>query len=67
MSDQQEYSVITGEDQNHKSRVWWIILIVFLVFIFCCCAAVLLFYFVIGDILWQVFNDISNQLGSYYY
>lgn len=67
MSDQEEITVITDGDQNNRSRVWWIILIVFLVIIFCCCAAVLLFYFVIGDIILQIFNDISNQLGLYYY
>lgn len=67
MSDQEEFAVISEEGQTNKSRVWWIVLIVFLVIFFCCCAVVLLFYFVIGDIVWQIFNDISNQMGFYYY
>jgi hypothetical protein len=38
-----------------------------LVILFCCCASVLLVYFVIGDIVLQIFNDISYQLGLNYY
>jgi len=34
---------------------------------FCCCATVLLVYFVIGDIVLQIFNDITYQLGVNYY
>jgi ABC-type Fe3+ transport system permease subunit len=67
MSDQENYTDITGEEENNKSRVWWIVLIVVLVIFFCCCASILLVYFVIGDIVLQIFNDITNQLGFNYY
>ena len=67
MSDQENYTVITAEDENKNSRVWWIVLVIVLVILFCCCASVLLVYFVIGDIVLQIFNDISYQLGVNYY
>jgi len=67
MTDQEDYTVITPEDETNKSNVWWIVLIVILVIVFCCCAAILIFYFLIGDIILQIFNDISYQLGLSYY
>ena len=67
MSDQEDITVITTEGENSKSRVWWIVLVIVLVIFFCCCASVLLVYFVIGDIVLQILNDISYQLGVNYY
>lgn len=67
MTEQDGVTVITGEEVENKSRVWWIVLIVILVILFCCCASVLLVYFVIGDIVLQIFNEISSQLGFNYY
>lgn len=67
MTDQEDYTVITPGEEKKRSNVWWIVLIVAIVIFACCCAVFLLFYFVIGDIILQIFNDISYQLGLNYY
>jgi flagellar basal body-associated protein FliL len=64
MSDQGDYTVITSKEESGRSNIWWIILVVILVILFCCCAGILIFYFWIGDIVLQIFNDISHQLGT---
>lgn len=60
----EDYTVITGEEESKGTNIWWIILIVVLVVLFCCCAGVLILTFLLGDAVWQVFNDIVNQLGT---
>ena len=67
MSDLVDSADTENKQGNNQSRVWLIVLIVLLVILFCCCAAILLFYFVIGDIILKVINDISYQLGMFYY
>jgi len=67
MSDLVDSSDTANKQGNNQSRVWLIVLVVLLVILFCCCAAVLLFYFVIGDVILRVINDISNQMGMFYY
>jgi flagellar basal body-associated protein FliL len=67
MTDQEGYTVITSEDESKRFNIWWIILIVVLVIIFCCCAGVLIFYYWLGDLILQIFNNISYQFGTSYY
>jgi hypothetical protein len=64
MADQGDYTVITSEDEPTRSNIWWIILVVVLVIFICCCAGILIFYYWIGDIILQIFSDISYQLGT---
>lgn len=67
MTDSDNYIEASPEKESNKSRVWWIVLIVLLLLFICCCAAVLIFYYWLGDIILQIFNDISYQLGMNYY
>jgi hypothetical protein len=67
MTDQEGYEVITSEDEPKRSNIWWIILIVLLVIFCCCCAGILIFYYWIGDLIFQIFNNIFYQLGISYY
>lgn len=67
MTDQEGYTVITSKDESKRFNIWWIILIVVLVIICCCCAGVLIFYYWLGDLILQIFNNISYQLGTGYY
>jgi len=63
MADQGEYAEITPQEKPRNSNIWWIILVVVLVILVCCCIGALIFYFVIGDVILQIINNISYQLG----
>lgn len=67
MTDQESSTVIITEEEPKNTSPWLIAVIVGLVVLCFCCIAILISLIFAGSLMIDVFNDIFNQLGFYYY
>lgn len=64
MENQQSSTVITGQEQRKGISGWWVAIIVAVVVLFCIfCISVMIAYFILADILFDIFNQISFQIA----
>ncbi len=67
MTDQESTTVIITEEEPKNTSPWLIAVIVGLGVLCCCCIGILIVSIFAGSLMIDVFDEIFNQLGFYYY
>ena len=64
MSEQDYSTVITSDEESKGISGWWVALIVSVVVLFCCCCITfVVFSILIGDAIFELFNQITFQFA----